>query len=276
MPVEIPRPGGPIRATGWVFSVPLSARWAIHNVVMDVAIVVLVQLVVLVVLAVLVWLRTGNTTAAEVVQPLQAELRRVRDEGAAQVGGLRKDIADERARSDQGRELRFKNFEDAIAARVKELREEQSKLVSTTQQGLELTVSKSAQQSNELRQAVTSELKSIQTSNEKRLDEMRVLVQEKLDAILEKRLGAFGKSVSDMRDMLNAELAEQRKSSEAKLQLVVEGETKLREAISKDLKELRADNEGQIARMRDGVSKSITELQTSNEKKLEKMREVVE
>ena len=71
-------------------------------------------------------------------------------------------------------------------------------------------------------------------------------------------------------------LRDQTKQTESGLQKVVEGEDKLKDRISKELKELRAENEHRISKMREGVSQSIQELQQGNEKKLEQMRKVVE
>ena len=101
----------------------------------------------------------------------------------------------ERARRELREELRSAREEARLSAR--ELREEVTKSIETTQASLE-----------RVRGTLDQRVRELQEGNERKLDEMRRTVDEKLHDTLEKRLGESFKLVSDRLDTVHKGLGE--------------------------------------------------------------------
>ncbi len=101
----------------------------------------------------------------------------------------------ERARRELREELRSAREEARLSAR--ELREEVTKSIETTQASLE-----------RVRGTLDQRVRELQEGNERKLDEMRRTVDEKLHETLEKRLGESFKLVSDRLDTVHKGLGE--------------------------------------------------------------------
>lgn len=101
----------------------------------------------------------------------------------------------ERARRELREELRSARDEARVSAR--ELREEVSKSIDATQASLD-----------RVRGTLDQRVRELQEGNERKLDEMRRTVDEKLHETLEKRLGESFKLVSDRLDTVHKGLGE--------------------------------------------------------------------
>ena len=101
----------------------------------------------------------------------------------------------ERARRELREELRSARDEARVSAR--ELREEVSKSIDATQASLD-----------RVRGTLDQRVRELQEGNERKLDEMRRTVDEKLHDTLEKRLGESFKLVSDRLDTVHKGLGE--------------------------------------------------------------------
>ena len=101
----------------------------------------------------------------------------------------------EAARRELREELRSARDESRVSAR--ELREEVTKSIDATQTSLD-----------RVRSTLDQRVRELQEGNERKLDEMRRTVDEKLHDTLEKRLGESFKLVSDRLDTVHKGLGE--------------------------------------------------------------------
>ncbi len=143
-------------------------------------------------LGVLILRRLNRAADAGLDQVLRAELRGARDETAQQARNLREEVA---AAQTQANALLVKT--------VSTLGADQKDLLGG------LTTSIRLEQAKE-RDMLEQKFRQIQEGNEKKLDEMRQTVDEKLHNTLEKRLGESFKLVSDRLEAVQRGLGEMR------------------------------------------------------------------
>jgi DNA recombination protein RmuC len=98
-------------------------------------------------------------------------------------------------------EAALRRFSETLAERLQLLQEAQERRGAESRQALDLRL-------GELRQAVDLRLAALQEGNEKKLDQMRATVDEKLHATLEQRLGESFKQVADRLEQVHKGLGE--------------------------------------------------------------------
>ena len=139
---------------------------------------------------------------------LKEELSRARVESTDQSRDFRKEL--QGALVDSTNQL--VNSVDRIARFQKERFEEfatvQKHQLDTFAKSLEKLIESSEKKSNDLRTLVETKLDAIQTNNAAKLEEMRRTVDEKLQGALEKRLGESFKLVSDRLEAVHKGLGE--------------------------------------------------------------------
>lgn len=120
-----------------------------------------------------------------------------REEGVADREELNRQLRDNR----QELAMVLKNFQDILQSSLLELNRMQSEKfdsLSARQQDL----------LEKVREAIEKRLEAIQNNNEKKLEEMRVTVDEKLQASVEKRFNESFKLISERLDMVQQGLGE--------------------------------------------------------------------
>jgi DNA recombination protein RmuC len=144
---------------------------------------------------VLIRLRSGGTGAAE--KAVREELRFGREESAKSAKDLRQEVFASQ-----------KHSLDTMVKTIGEMGKSQSdQLESIAKRIQELTVSNEAG-IEKLRGTIDAQLKYLQEGNEKKLDQMRQTVDEKLQNTLEKRLGESFKLVSERLEAVQHGLGE--------------------------------------------------------------------
>ncbi|GAA5002293.1 DNA recombination protein RmuC [Pseudoluteimonas lycopersici] len=108
----------------------------------------------------------------------------------ARLDELRAALTDDAHKSRNGLAARQQQFEESLAARLRELGD------------------RNTQTLGELRATLESQLKSLQAGNEQKLEQMRATVDEKLQATLETRLGESFRLVSERLEAVQRGLGE--------------------------------------------------------------------
>lgn len=130
-------------------------------------------------------------------EDLSSSARGVRDEVGAQIARLQEQFT--------GTTRHLFEMQSGDAARVQETVVSQLRLVS---EDLQRALSTTTQQAAAIASTVETRLLALQNGNEQRLDQMRHVVEEKLHATLEARLGASFKQVSDRLELVSKGIGE--------------------------------------------------------------------
>ena len=153
-------------------------------------IIAIVMLAAVLAMLVAVMGKVGRLNAANTDATVRDEMQRVRQEMETHSRGLRKEVAEQQERAN-----------NTLVGTMHKLGEEQrGVLKDITTQNIEAL--------DRMRIAVENKFAQIQESNEKKLDEMRRTVDEKLQTTLEKRLGESFKLVSERLEAVQRGLGE--------------------------------------------------------------------
>ena len=164
--------------------------------------------------ALLVWLvlrpRAGGDAerAAELRRVLAEELRAAREEQAASARSLREELATT-AKAGQVTVLaQLRDSRDAMTLSLKEISAAQQGHLATVDQRLGALTDSSTAQHEQLRDRLAMHMRELQEGNEKKLEQMRATVDEKLHESLEKRLGESFAQVSERLEAVHKGLGE--------------------------------------------------------------------
>lgn len=102
----------------------------------------------------------------------------------------------------------FKTFQDSAIARMNELLNNQKIQMNEFSERLDKTGKTIEERLEKMRSTIEVQLKSLQQENSKKLDEMRNVVDEKLQTTLEKRLGESFKLVSERLELVHQGLGD--------------------------------------------------------------------
>lgn len=102
----------------------------------------------------------------------------------------------------------FKLLSDSFLTRIVEISNLQKSDLSNFSDQLAKLIQVNENKLEQLKEKIETHLKSIQENNSQKLDEMRMLVDEKLQSTLEKRLGESFKLVSDRLELVHKGLGE--------------------------------------------------------------------
>ncbi|HNU70004.1 MAG TPA: DNA recombination protein RmuC, partial [Myxococcota bacterium] len=153
-------------------------------------IIAIVMLAAVLAMLVAVMGKVGRLNAANTDQTVRDEMQRVRQEMENHSRGLRQEVGQQQDRANQ-----------MLVGTLHKLGEDQrGVLKDITTQNIEAL--------DRMRIAVENKFAQIQESNEKKLDEMRRTVDEKLQTTLEKRLGESFKLVSERLEAVQRGLGE--------------------------------------------------------------------
>jgi DNA recombination protein RmuC len=129
--------------------------------------------------------------------------------------GLREELARNREETAQssrrGREelsASFTNFGESLQKRMIEIAQFQKAQLDIFSDQLKALTGSTEQRFDKLRETVEAQLRSIQEDTAKKLEQMRVTVDEKLHETLEKRLGESFKQVSERLELVHKGLGE--------------------------------------------------------------------
>lgn len=149
--------------------------------------------------ALLVWLilRTGRSGPAAAADPLREELRLAREEAGRAAQASRTELSDGLAAANQTLAATLAGMGSVQREQLGGLSTDLKALSESNQQALE-----------RIRTTLDTRVTELQTSNEKKLDDMRKTVDEKLQTTLEQRLTASFKLVSDQLESVQKGLGE--------------------------------------------------------------------
>jgi len=178
-------------------------------------VVVLVAAIANLVVGIVLVLRDPSRRDAELLRALREELRQIREDEAAAARALREELRQNREdEAAAARALRgeLSSGSAAAAASAATLRDEVAKAQERALESLGHRMTESNRQNlaalETLRTSLAAGVRALQEGNEKKLEEMRVTVDEKLHGTLEKRLGESFKLVSDRLEAVQRGLGE--------------------------------------------------------------------
>lgn len=128
---------------------------------------------------------------------------------------LREELARNRAEfQNNARHLReethnsIKSFQDSLQARMNEILQNQKREMTLFSERLDKTGKIVEERLEKMRDRIEMQIQSLQSENSKKLDEMRNVVDEKLQTALEKRLGESFKQVSERLEQVHQGLGD--------------------------------------------------------------------
>jgi DNA recombination protein RmuC len=130
---------------------------------------------------------------------VREEMARNRDEQRASARGLREEVGNS-----------VQRFGDSLMTNASELANLQKNQLDTFSRQLVALTDSNEKRLTDLRAVVDERLKQLQQENSQKLDEMRKTVDERLESTLEKRLGESFKQVSERLEAVHAGLGEMR------------------------------------------------------------------
>jgi DNA recombination protein RmuC len=161
--------------------------------------------------------KAGQTETEEI---LLREFKAVRDENARLEHNIREEaertrVSGERTNKDNRDELaqRTDSFRVAMLASFNDFTEGQRKQFDSIVQRVDDMTQRNDQSFEKIRGTMEEKVRMLQEGNEKKLDEMRMVVDEKLQRTLEERLGTSFKLVSDQLEQVYKNLGEMRNLS---------------------------------------------------------------
>lgn len=175
-------------------------------------IAILVLLIITIIFQILLYLKSEKDNFENFSKEISANLLTIKD-------SLEDEIEDEfkRNREETAQNLKLvreevgnsiKLFGDQLSNRIRDISERQKDQLEIVEERLKSLTKTSEEKFDKLNEQVASQLTDIQNKNEKKLEEMRVTVDEKLHSTLEKRLGESFKLVSDRLDLVHKGLGE--------------------------------------------------------------------
>jgi DNA recombination protein RmuC len=102
----------------------------------------------------------------------------------------------------------IKSFQESLLARLNEMLHSQKREMNDFSQRLDKTGKEIEERLNRMRETIEVQIKNLQSENSKKLDEMRNVVDEKLQTTLEKRLGESFKQVSERLELVHQGLGD--------------------------------------------------------------------
>lgn len=193
--------------------------------ILELAIAVIVML-----FAILIWIKIRQPLAQDLDKALRDELRQSRDESGRQARELREEVATNQAKANevlvrmvnilgddqknllgkltQANEERLDQIRALLDEKLRQVMEDQRKHLSDVISALKSLEKVQQQEQEKARESLDLKFLQIQESNEKKLDEMRQTVDEKLHSTLEKRLGESFKLVSERLEAVQRGLGE--------------------------------------------------------------------
>lgn len=161
--------------------------------------------------------KSGQTETEEI---LLREFKAVRDENARLDRNIREEaertrVSGERVNKDNRDELSqtTDKFRMAMMASFNDFTEGQRKQFDSIVQRVDDMTQRNDQSFEKIRGTMEEKVRLLQEGNEKKLDEMRTVVDEKLQRTLEERLGSSFKLVSDQLEQVYKNLGEMRNLS---------------------------------------------------------------
>jgi DNA recombination protein RmuC len=179
---------------------------------------------------ILIWIKIRQPFGQDLHKTIRDELRESRDETARQARDLREEVANTQAKANevlvrmvnilgddqknllgkltQANEERLDQVRSVLDEKLRQVMEDQRKHLADVIAALKSLESSQLQEQGKARDALDLKFTQIQESNEKKLDEMRKTVDEKLHSTLEKRLGESFKLVSERLEAVQRGLGE--------------------------------------------------------------------
>lgn len=181
-------------------------------------------------MAVFIWIKVRQPVGQTMDKTLRDELRVSRDETAGQARELREEVATIQAKTNevlvrtvntlgddqknllgkltQTNEDRLNKVRETVDEKLRQVMEDQRKHLADVTAALKGLEKMQQQEQEKAREALDLKFRQIQESNEKKLDQMRQTVDEKLHNTLEKRLGESFKLVSERLEAVQRGLGE--------------------------------------------------------------------
>ncbi len=150
-----------------------------------------------VVLLLVLLARQSRAPGGELEASLRQELRAGRQESQQAAGELRRELATTQ-----------KDALDSIVKTIGEMDRSQEQHRAAVTKRIEELTAANEQRMAELRKTVDAQLARLQESNERKLEQMRAVVDEKLQSTLEKRLGESFKIVGEQLEAVQRGLGE--------------------------------------------------------------------
>ncbi len=179
---------------------------------------------------ILIWIKIRQPFGQDLHKSLRDELRESRDETAGQARELREEVANIQANANEvlvrmvntlgddqknllgtmtrTNEERLGQIRAVLDEKLRQGMEDQRKHLADVIAALKSLESSQIQEQGKARESLDLKFMQIQESNEKKLDEMRKTVDEKLHSTLEKRLGESFKLVSERLEAVQRGLGE--------------------------------------------------------------------
>ncbi len=155
-----------------------------------------------------IWLKVRQIAAQELPQILVEELRRFQEDGGRQARDLREEVAAVQARANEvlvrtvntlGHEQKdmLERVRQTVDEKLRQVLEDQRRHLLDVISALKELEKVELQEQEKAREILDQKFRTIQESNEKKLEEMRRTVDEKLHDTLEKRIGESFRLVSE-------------------------------------------------------------------------------
>lgn len=192
--------------------------------------IVLTAIMAVLFFAVLIWIRIRQPYGKDLDKALRDEMRQSRDESGRHARELREEVATNQAKANevlirmvttlgddqknllgkltQANEERLDQVRAVLDVKLRQVMEDQRRHLADVITALKSLEKVQQQEQEKAREALDLKFLQIQESNEKKLDEMRQTVDEKLHSTLEKRLGESFKLVSERLEAVQRGLGE--------------------------------------------------------------------
>lgn len=148
-----------------------------------------------------------SSAKSRIVQ-LQALLESKINSDSSEKLALRQDLSEESHRTREEIASNFKLLSDLLLNQLKELSSVQTEKLGQLSSDMKTLLEKNVLHQEKIDQTVKQSLKEIQLSNEQKLEAMRLVVDEKLNTTLTKRLDDSFKNVSEQLQQLYKSLGE--------------------------------------------------------------------
>ena len=141
-------------------------------------------------------------------ETIELRLKSLTDESGKKLDVARSEAAGQAKQTREETSLALKQFNDSVVKTVAEMATQQKTQFDSFKADLAKLTESNERKLAELRTTVETKLTEMQVNNAAKLDEMRKTVDEKLQGVLEKRLGESFKLVSDRLEQVHKGLGE--------------------------------------------------------------------
>ena len=141
-------------------------------------------------------------------ETIELRLKSLTDESGKKLDAARSEAAGQAKQTREETSLALKQFNDSVVKTVAEMATQQKTQFDSFKADLAKLTESNERKLAELRTTVETKLTEMQVNNAAKLDEMRKTVDEKLQGVLEKRLGESFKLVSDRLEQVHKGLGE--------------------------------------------------------------------